>query len=157
MRQIRISFDIKNSLRPLVLHIYIHFRVFTLHVHALLYFILRTMCEAGGNRRSYYSQYFFRQNDDDPPQNVNEQVPMATLVSIPGCLSRIPCSPHPSRPSTFTCVASQPSQGQWKPRRWQQSNSDTHCPGLFAELSCLVLQTPTDDLFTLGWFLFLLE
>lgn len=67
MRQIRILFDIKNSLRPLVLHVYIHFRVFTMHIHALLCFILTTMCEAGGNKYSYYSQYFFRQNDYDPP------------------------------------------------------------------------------------------
>lgn len=38
------------------------------------------------------------------------------------------------------------------PEGGQQSNSDTHCPCLFAEVSCLVLQTPTDDLFTSGSF-----
>lgn len=132
-----IWFSYRNKLFPLVtldketnqdfiwylnnlLHIYIHFRVFALHIHALLYFILRTMCEAGRNKCSYYSQYFFRRNNYEPPQNVNdlfrvpeEQVPMAVLVFSPVCLFWIPCSPHSSRPQDlYLCGISTKSRSK---------------------------------------------
>lgn len=34
----------------MVVHIYTHFRAFTLHIHSLLHFTVRTMCEAGRDR-----------------------------------------------------------------------------------------------------------
>lgn len=75
-------------------------------------------------------------------------------------LLQIPGSPHPSCPSTFTCAASllsHVSPGHREPGKCATEQFKYSWLLSPCKVSCPVSQTPIDDLFTSGWFLFGLE